>query len=72
MSSLFTRATRDIVYGVTDYRYANGVFRRYSPVQPLVLLAEFDSVYQSLTWHGHRAATRGSCRRTTSRRRAFT
>ncbi|HEX4449023.1 MAG TPA: hypothetical protein VH044_19920, partial [Polyangiaceae bacterium] len=36
-SSLFTRATRDIVYGVTDYRYANGVFVRYSPVQPLVL-----------------------------------
>jgi hypothetical protein len=53
-SSLFTRATRDIVYGVTDYRYANGVFVRYSPVQPLVLLAEADSVYQSLTWNGHR------------------
>jgi hypothetical protein len=53
-SSLFTRATRDIVYGITDYRYANGVFARYSPVQPLVLLAEADSVYQSLTWHGHR------------------
>ena len=53
-SSLFTRATRDIVYGVTDYRYANGVFARYSPVQPLVLLAEADSVYQSLTWNGHR------------------
>ncbi len=58
-SSLFTRATRDIVYGVTDYRYANGGFLRYSPVQPLVLLAEFDSVYQSLTWHGHRGGYAG-------------
>jgi hypothetical protein len=53
-SSLFTRATRDIVYGVTDYRYANGLFGRYSPAPPLVLLAEADSVYQSLTWNGHR------------------
>jgi hypothetical protein len=58
-SSLFTRATRDIVYGVTDYRYANGVFARYSPAQPLVLLAEFDSVYQSLTWNGHRSGFAG-------------
>jgi hypothetical protein len=53
-SSLFTRATRDIVYGVTDYRYANGLFARYAPVPSLVLLAEADSVYQSLTWNGHR------------------
>ena len=53
-SSSFTRATRDIVFGVTDYRYANGVFARYSPVQALVLLAEADSVYQSLTYNGHR------------------
>src|SRR5208282_1193468 len=51
-SSLFTRANRDIVYGVTDYRYANGLFARYSPVQPLVFLAEADSMYQSLTWNG--------------------
>ncbi len=58
-SSLFTRATRDIIYGVTDYFYANGPFIRYSPVQPLVLLAEFDSVYQSLTWHGHRGGYAG-------------
>ena len=50
VSSSVTRATRDIVYGITDYRYSNGVFARYSPVQPLVLLAEADSVYQSLTW----------------------
>jgi hypothetical protein len=54
VSSSFTRATRDIVFGVTDYRYANGVFARYSPAQALVLLAEADSVYQSLTWNGHR------------------
>jgi hypothetical protein len=49
-----TRATRDIVYGVTDYRYATGPFVRYSPAQPLVLMAEADLVYQSLTWNGHR------------------
>jgi hypothetical protein len=53
-SSLFTRATRDVIYGVTDYRYANGLFVRYAPMPELVLLAEADSVYQSLTWHGHR------------------
>jgi hypothetical protein len=54
-SSLATRATRDVVYGVTDYRYANGPFARYSPVEPLVLFAEADWVYQSLTWNGHRS-----------------
>lgn len=53
-SSLFTRATRDIIYGVTDYRYANGLFLRYAPVKPVVLLVEGDSYYQSLTWNGHR------------------
>jgi hypothetical protein len=58
-SSLFTRATRDLVYGVTDYRYANGVFARYAPAQQVVLLAEMDSVYQSLTWHGHRGGYAG-------------
>jgi hypothetical protein len=58
-SSLFTRATRDIVYDVTDYRYANGVFARYAPLQQLVLLGEFDSVYQSLTWNGHRGGFAG-------------
>jgi hypothetical protein len=54
VSSMFTRATRDIVYGVTDYRASNGVFARYAPVPELALLAEADSVYQSLTWNGHR------------------
>jgi hypothetical protein len=59
VSSMFTRATRDIVYNVTDYRASNGVFLRYAPVEPLVLLAEFDSVYQSLTWNGHRGGWGG-------------
>jgi hypothetical protein len=59
VSSMFTRATRDTVYGVTDYRASNGVFLRYSPVTPLVLLAEVDSVFQSLTWNGHRGGWGG-------------
>jgi hypothetical protein len=58
-SSLFTRATRDIHYGFTDYRYANGLFARYAPIQQLVLLAEANSVYQSITWHGHRGGYAG-------------
>jgi hypothetical protein len=53
-SSLFTRATRDVFYRVTNYRQSHGLFARYSPVAPLVLLAEGDWVYQSLTWNGHR------------------
>ncbi|MCL2448404.1 MAG: hypothetical protein FWD17_05605 [Polyangiaceae bacterium] len=59
VSSMFTRATRDIVYGITDYRASNGAFMRFSPVTPLVILAEVDSVYQSLTWHGHRGGWGG-------------
>jgi hypothetical protein len=59
VSSMFTRATRDINYIYTDYRASNGVFLRYSPVEPLVLLAEVDSIYQSLTWHGHRGGWGG-------------
>jgi hypothetical protein len=58
-SSLFTRATRDIVYGVTDYRYANGPFVRYAPTDTLAFLAEADWVYQSLTWNGHRGGYAG-------------
>jgi hypothetical protein len=54
-SSLYTRARRDLVYRVTDYRQAQGLFARYAPVAPLVLLAEADWLYQSLTWNGHRA-----------------
>jgi hypothetical protein len=59
ISSLFTRATRDIIYDYTDYRYANGPFLRYSPVPELVIMGEIDSVYQSITWHGHRAGFAG-------------
>jgi hypothetical protein len=58
-SSLFTRATRDIGYGVTDYRYANGLFARYSPFPALVVLGEGDWIYQSLTWMGHRSGYAG-------------
>ncbi|MGH7440194.1 MAG: hypothetical protein ACRENE_31260 [Polyangiaceae bacterium] len=42
LSSLFTRATRDIVYDVTDYRFANGPFFRWAPTEQLVVLAEVD------------------------------
>jgi hypothetical protein len=53
-SSLFTRATRDVIWRYTDYRQAHGLFVRYSPVPPLVLFAEGDWLYQSITWNGHR------------------
>jgi hypothetical protein len=59
VSSLFTRATRDLVYNVTDYRFANGAFLRYAPTEQLVILSEIDSVYQSLTWNGHRPGFAG-------------
>jgi hypothetical protein len=55
LSSLVTRARRDIVYQVTDYRQAHGLFARYSPIASLVLMAEGDLVYHSLTWNGHRS-----------------
>ncbi|HVW23782.1 MAG TPA: hypothetical protein VHC69_00330 [Polyangiaceae bacterium] len=55
VSSLFTRARRDIYLRVTDYRQCHGAFARYSPWAPLALLAEADFLYQSLTWNGHRA-----------------
>ena len=55
VSSLVTRSRRDIVYRVTDYRQAHGVFARYAPIKSLVLMAEADLVYHSLTWHGHRS-----------------
>jgi len=55
VSSLFTRAKRDVQFRVTDYRQAHGVFARYSPWAPLAILAEADFLYQSLTWNGHRA-----------------
>ncbi len=58
-SSQFTRATRDIVYNVTDYRQAHGLFARVSPYPELVLMTEVDWVYQSLTWNGHRGGYAG-------------
>ena len=54
VSSLFTRAERDVYLRYTDYRQAHGLFARYSPASSLVLLAEGDWLYQSLTWNGHR------------------
>jgi hypothetical protein len=54
VSSQFTRANRDIIYNVTNYRQAHGGFLRYAPAPPLVILAEADMVYQSLYHHGHR------------------
>ena len=55
VSSLVTRATRDIVFRVTDFRHAHGAFARWSPAPPLALLAEADWLYQSLANHGHRS-----------------
>jgi hypothetical protein len=59
VSSLFTRARRDEVLRVTDYRQAHGAFVRYSPTTPLVVMAEIDALYQSLTQNGHRAGYAG-------------
>src|SRR5258708_39603891 len=59
VSSLFTRATRDIFYGVADYRCANGPFFRYSPLEAVGSLAAVDTWYQWLTWNGHRAGVAG-------------
>jgi hypothetical protein len=58
-SSQVTRASRDIVYNVTDYFQAHGIFARASPYPQLVLLTEVDWVYQSLTWNGHRGGYAG-------------
>ncbi len=53
-STQVTHANRDIVYNVTNYFQADGLFARVSPYPELVLMGEFDFVYQSLTWNGHR------------------
>jgi len=55
LSGLFTRARRDLVYRVTDYRHAYGVFARYAPLEPLIFLAEADWLYESVTWNGNRS-----------------
>jgi hypothetical protein len=54
-SSLFTRARRDIDFRVTDYRQAHGLFVRAVATPGLVVLAEADFTYHSLTWNGHRS-----------------
>ena len=59
VSSLFTRADKDIAYLVTDYRQADGLFIRYAAFEKLVLMAEGDWVYQSLQWQGHRGGYAG-------------
>jgi hypothetical protein len=59
VSGLFTRARRDLVYRVTDYRHAYGVFARYAPIEPLVFLTEVDWIYDSLSWNGHRSGYAG-------------
>ena len=60
-SSLFTRAERDINFHVTDYRQAHGLFARYAPSDdaPIVFMAEWDWLYDSLTWAGHRGGFAG-------------
>jgi hypothetical protein len=55
VSSLVTRARRDIVFRVSDYRQAHGFFARYAPIPSVVIMAEGDIVYHSLTWNGHRS-----------------
>ena len=49
VSSLVTHAARDLYLRLPDTRQAHGVFARWSPVQPLVLLAEVDLVAHSAT-----------------------
>ena len=48
-SSLFTHANIDVLASVANNRFANGLFVRYAPLEQLVILAEGDSVYQSLS-----------------------
>jgi len=59
VSSLFTRAEKDIKYGVTNYRQAHGLFVRSVPLANVVIMAEGDWVYQSLQWQGHRGGYAG-------------
>ena len=47
VSSLVTHAARDLVLWVPNTRQAHGVFARWAPVHPLVLLGEADLVPQS-------------------------
>ncbi len=47
VSSLVTHAARDLYLRLPNTRQAHGVFARWAPVEPLVLLAEGDLVHQS-------------------------
>jgi hypothetical protein len=56
VSSLVTHATQDFYLLLENTRMAHGGFARYSPVKPLVLMAEVDYVGQALAgqsrWNG--------------------
>jgi hypothetical protein len=47
VSSLVTHAARDILLRVPNTRQAHGIFARWAPVRPLVLLGEADLLVQS-------------------------
>lgn len=47
VSSLVARASRDLSYYESLVRHAHGAFGRYTPVKPLVLLAEADLLAQA-------------------------
>src|SRR5260370_1153093 len=47
ISSLVTHAARDLYLRLPNTRQAHGVFTRWAPVSPLVLLVEADLVAQS-------------------------
>jgi hypothetical protein len=49
VSSLVTHAARDLYLRLPDTRQAHGVFGRWAPVEPLVLLAEVDLLRHSAT-----------------------
>jgi hypothetical protein len=49
LSSLVTHAARDLYLRLPDTRQAHGVFGRWAPVEPLVLLAEVDLLHHSAT-----------------------
>lgn len=48
VSSLVTHVNRDQLFHVGDLRQAHGLFARYAPVRPIVLLAEGDLVLHNL------------------------
>ena len=50
VSSLVARSSKDRIYQLPLVRHAHGVFARYNPVKPLVLLAEADLLAEA--WEG--------------------